>query len=74
MKTVIVAFMLLFKITLFEEYEENKLKNEDSYSCFYAFVQDHTSNAYSSTYRHQYHIHMPTVKIFSLKSVQSGHF
>ena len=22
-----------------EEYEENKLKNEDGYSCFYAFVQ-----------------------------------
>ena len=22
-----------------EEYEVNKLKNEDSYSCFYAFVQ-----------------------------------
>ena len=23
-----------------EEYEVNKLKNEDGYSCFYAFVQD----------------------------------
>ena len=34
---------LLAKMTLksksIEEYEENKLKNEDSYSCFYAFVQ-----------------------------------
>ena len=24
-----------------EKYEVNKLKNEDGYSCFYAFVQSH---------------------------------